>query len=121
LKYIICQIPVQAKKRGTHSPIEVEYKFFDSQDIKEGVADKNGQVAEVVEETRQEVKASPKITVEALTPEVTVNPTTVIVPEDKPRWVILNEWTKCSRSCGKGGYRRIFSEIFIMHWRISHY
>ena len=72
--------------------MDVKYEYFDSQDIKAG---KDERVASVKEE---ETKVTPEPNVEAL---ISANPTTN-APEEQPRWHILNEWTPCSRSCGKG-------------------
>ena len=66
---------------------------------------KNEKVTDVEEKDEEEtgsteIEAQPTSKVEALAPKAT--PETVGVSEEKPRWVILNEWTKCSRTCGKG-------------------
>ncbi len=85
--------------------MEVKYEYFDNQDIKQANVKKNEEVAKVEKEGGStETKAVPTPKVEAFTPESTVDPTpkVEVTPEDKPRWVILNEWTPCSRSCGNG-------------------
>lgn len=88
----------QVKKRTSYSPVEVTYEYYDRLDIKAGR--ENPGVRAVTPEST-EVRTRPTSIVEALSPEATTEPTTAI-REEQPRWVITENWTPCSRSCGKG-------------------
>ncbi|XP_028397063.1 A disintegrin and metalloproteinase with thrombospondin motifs 3-like isoform X2 [Dendronephthya gigantea] len=89
---------IKAKERTRYSPIEVTYEYFDLLDIKAG-REIPGVSAVTLENT--EMRTRPTVSVEALTPEATPEPTPA-VQEEQPRWVITDNWTPCSRSCGKG-------------------
>ena len=86
--------------------MEIKYEFFDTRNATKTTVDKNEKVAnvekkdEVDESGSTKVKSQPTSQVKAFAPKVT--PKVEEKSEEKPRWVILNEWTDCSRSCGKG-------------------
>ncbi|CAB3983523.1 A disintegrin and metallo ase with thrombospondin motifs 14 [Paramuricea clavata] len=88
---------IKAKKNGIHSPIDVKYEYFDTQDVKQGNVKKTDQI-QVVGGESLTTTPTPRVPVSTLVP----TPRVEVTPEVKPRWVILNEWTTCSRTCGKG-------------------
>lgn len=93
------------------SPVEVKYKYFDSQDIRQALADREeiSQIDEIdqprpapeVKIIDMKVKPTPKTETKP-SPNPDLKEKFEVIPNDKPRWDITNKWGKCSRSCGKG-------------------